>query len=85
MLPLIFDIKLSYSELENILQFNLKEIINCLECEILYKKDLIDENILFDISTDTRKLKKGDVYLPLRGENFDGHNFIDKAISIGAR
>ncbi len=67
------------------MHFNLKEIINCLECEILYKKDLIDENILFDISTDTRKLKKGDVYLPLRGENFDGHNFIDKAISIGAR
>ena len=67
------------------MQFNLKEIINCLKCEILYKKNSIDENILFDISTDTRKLKKGDVYLPLRGENFDGHNFIDKAILIGAR
>lgn len=67
------------------MQFSLKEIISNLECEILYKKESTDENILFDISTDTRKLKKGDVYLPLRGENFDGHNFIDKAVLIGAR
>ena len=67
------------------MQFNLKEIISAIDCEILYKSDLANEEILFDISTDTRKLKQGDVYLPLRGENFDGHNFIDKAISSGAR
>lgn len=67
------------------MQFNLKEIINALDCEILYKNDLANDEILFDISTDTRKLKQGDMYLPLRGENFDGHNFIDKALSLGAR
>lgn len=67
------------------MQFNLKEIISAIDCEILYKSDLSNEEILFDISTDTRKIKQGDVYLPLRGENFDGHNFIDKAITNGAR
>lgn len=67
------------------MQFNLKEIINAIECEILYKSDLANDEILFDISTDTRKIKQGDVYLPLRGENFDGHNFIDKALTCGAR
>ncbi len=67
------------------MQFNLKEIINAIDCEILYKSDIANEEILFDISTDTRKLKHGDVYLPLRGENFDGHNFIDKALASGAR
>ena len=67
------------------MQFNLKEIINAIDCEILYKSDLANDEILFDISTDTRKIKQGDVYLPLRGENFDGHNFIDKAIINGAR
>ncbi|MBR2068492.1 MAG: UDP-N-acetylmuramoyl-tripeptide--D-alanyl-D-alanine ligase [Candidatus Gastranaerophilales bacterium] len=36
------------------------------------------------MSTDTRKLCPNDVYLPLRGENFDGHNFIDKAVELGA-
>ena len=66
------------------MQFNFQELINCLDCEVLYKSDELDENELFSISTDTRKLNKNDVYLPLRGENFDGHNFIDKAVEIGA-
>ena len=64
--------------------FCLDEIVNCLNCEILYKKDNFNTKKLFNISTDTRKLQKEDVYLPLRGENFDGHNFIDKAIENGA-
>lgn len=66
------------------MQFNFQELTNYLDCEVLYKSDDLNENTLFSISTDTRKLKKGDVYLPLRGENFDGHNFIDKAVEEGA-
>lgn len=70
--------------LEIVLQFSLEEIEKCLECEILYKKEDYNSKTLFNISTDTRKIQKGDTYLPLRGENFDGHNFIDKAIEQGA-
>lgn len=66
------------------MRFCLDEIVKCLDCEVLYKKDSFDSKKLFNISTDTRKLQKEDVYLPLRGENFDGHNFIDKAIENGA-
>ena len=66
------------------MQFNFQELTNCLDCEILYKSENLDEQALFSISTDTRKLNRGDVYLPLRGENFDGHNFIDKAVEVGA-
>ncbi len=36
------------------------------------------------ISTDTRTIKKGDVFIALRGENFDGHNFMDAALAKGA-
>ena len=36
------------------------------------------------ISTDTRTIKKGDVFIALLGENFDGHEFIDNAINKGA-
>ena len=36
------------------------------------------------ISTDTRTIQAGDFYLPLKGENFDGEKFIDKAIEAGA-
>ena len=35
-------------------------------------------------STDTRKLSVGDIFLALRGENFDGHNFLGEAINAGA-
>ena len=43
---------------------------------------------LFDelcISTDTRTIKNTDIFLPLSGENFDGHNFIDNAIDKRCR
>lgn len=36
------------------------------------------------ISTDTRSLQSGEVFLALRGENFDGHRFISSAIEKGA-
>lgn len=36
------------------------------------------------ISTDTRTLKEGEVFIALRGENFDGHHFVESAIEVGA-
>lgn len=37
-----------------------------------------------NISTDTRTIKKGDFYLPLKGEKFDGEKFIAQAVESGA-
>ena len=37
-----------------------------------------------DICTDTRKLEPGCLFLALRGANFDGHQFVKKAIADGA-
>jgi UDP-N-acetylmuramoyl-tripeptide--D-alanyl-D-alanine ligase len=34
--------------------------------------------------TDTRTLKPGDFFLPLSGENFDGHNYLQTAFESGA-
>ena len=42
-----------------------------------------DADIL-GVSTDTRTLNKGDLFVALTGENFDGHAFIDQAIQLGA-
>jgi UDP-N-acetylmuramoyl-tripeptide--D-alanyl-D-alanine ligase len=36
------------------------------------------------IQTDTRALKPGEVFLALRGEKFDGHEFVPMAIARGA-
>lgn len=38
----------------------------------------------FTIVTDTRTLRPGDTFLALRGEHFDGHDFVDEAIDKGA-
>ncbi|MSP18820.1 MAG: UDP-N-acetylmuramoyl-tripeptide--D-alanyl-D-alanine ligase [Bdellovibrionales bacterium] len=37
------------------------------------------------ISTDTRTLKPGDIYLAMRGEHFDGNAFIPQAVTAGAK
>ncbi|WP_341808026.1 UDP-N-acetylmuramoyl-tripeptide--D-alanyl-D-alanine ligase [Wolbachia endosymbiont (group E) of Neria commutata] len=36
------------------------------------------------VSTDTRNIKKGDLFIALKGKNFDGHNFLYEAFSKGA-
>ncbi|MCW8900636.1 MAG: UDP-N-acetylmuramoyl-tripeptide--D-alanyl-D-alanine ligase [Gammaproteobacteria bacterium] len=52
--------------------------------EILSAK-LIGKNIqVKGISTDTRTIKGGELFLALKGPNFDGHNFINDALSKGA-
>jgi UDP-N-acetylmuramoyl-tripeptide--D-alanyl-D-alanine ligase len=37
------------------------------------------------ISTDSRMLRKGELFVALRGERFDGHEFVEAAFSQGAR
>ena len=44
----------------------------------------IDENLDVRISTDTRTIKAGDFYLPLKGASFDGEKFIQQALEKGA-
>ncbi|RNC83445.1 MAG: UDP-N-acetylmuramoyl-tripeptide--D-alanyl-D-alanine ligase [Winogradskyella sp.] len=36
------------------------------------------------VCTDTRKLKKNDIYFALKGDNFDGNKFAEKALKQGA-
>lgn len=42
------------------------------------------EHEITEISTDTRNLPKGCLFLAIKGDRFDGHEFIDKAIEAGA-
>lgn len=36
------------------------------------------------VCTDTRTVRPGDLYVALRGERFDGHDFLDAAVGAGA-
>jgi len=36
------------------------------------------------VQTDTRKLKKGDIFFALKGGNFNGNQFAKQAIDAGA-
>ena len=39
---------------------------------------------LASITTDTRKIGKGDVFVALKGERFDGHDYLNDAVRDGA-
>ncbi len=47
-------------------------------------KNCQETAVVSSVSTDTRTLSEGALYIALRGENFDGHQFIDKAVEAGA-
>ncbi len=63
------------------MMFNAEELINATGAKVLVNNT---KNAHFRISTDTRTIKGGEIYLPLKGESFDGENFIDKALEGGA-
>lgn len=37
-----------------------------------------------NVSTDTRDIRAGDLFVALRGENFDAHDFLEEAARLGA-
>ena len=59
----------------------IRELIDATDATVIGNIDLDTE---VNISTDTRTIKKGDFYLPLKGTSFDGEKFIQQAIEKGA-
>lgn len=59
----------------------LSEITGCNSLDWMGKDP---EKTINGITTDSRTLKAGEVFLALRGEKFDGHNFAQQAINRGA-
>ena len=64
------------------MMFSKEELIKATGAVVI--RDSLKGNESFNISTDTRTIKSGDIYLPLKGETFDGEKFIDKAVEAGA-
>ncbi len=62
------------------MKLSIKEILEATGGELISGGDPLVE---VEISTDTRTIKENDIYLPLSGENFDGHNFIENTVQKG--
>src|SRR6266513_2314512 len=44
-----------------------------------------DASVIIDkLSTDSRTLKAGELFVALRGDNFDGHRFVESVAKAGA-
>ncbi len=59
----------------------INEIIKCLNGSI---KNISDDIEIKGISTDSRNIQKGELFIALTGNNFDGHNFINEVFKRGA-
>ena len=46
--------------------------------------DTAGDTMLAGVSTDTRSLAPGQLFIPLSGERFDGHDYLDAARRAGA-
>jgi UDP-N-acetylmuramoyl-tripeptide--D-alanyl-D-alanine ligase len=56
-------------------------------CEMLHvQNDLVqfEDLVITGVSIDTRKIEKGNLFVPFKGENVDGHQFVRQAIEKGA-
>ncbi len=63
------------------LDLNLAEIIKAVDGEIIVKNN---EGIFNKISTDTRKIQENNLFIALKGENFNGNDYTIQAIEKGA-
>ena len=55
-------------------------------CEAVQGALFGDEHtVITDVSTDSRTISAGAWFVPLAGERFDGHDYIDMALDRGRR
>lgn len=63
--------------------FTCKEILAAVENSTLHNSNS-DDLVIDNIITDSRKSCKASLFIALTGDNFDGHNYLDQAVSSGA-
>lgn len=67
---------------ETVALLNAKLVIN--GNEIAATKPDISHSAFANITIDSRQIKGGELFIAIKGENFDGHDFIGKAQELGA-
>ena len=62
----------------------MKFITNTSDLAKFLNKKIKFNALIESISTDTRSLKKNSLFIAIKGENFDGNDFVDEALSKGS-
>lgn len=67
------------------MKLNFADILEASNAEIIYIDDSLKTSAdLYGFSTDTRTIGAGSIYIPLKGETFNGEDFIENAVNAGA-
>lgn len=61
--------------------FSYEEILKAVNGKVILQKEYLK---IERVSTDSRDIKKGDLFIPIVGEKYDGHDYIEMAFEHGA-
>ena len=65
--------------------FSFDEVVAAVGGTVVNRKGALSGTVFISgVSTDTRTIEEGNIYIALKGENFDGHNYTDQAVAKGA-
>jgi len=65
-------------------QLRVNQLVDIVAAEPVSLSRETASSLFTGITTDTRSLKPGNIFVALRGENFDGHEFVKVALQQGA-
>jgi UDP-N-acetylmuramoyl-tripeptide--D-alanyl-D-alanine ligase len=66
------------------LKISFQKLGALLEAEFIGAPESLLKHVAVGISTDTRELQPGNLFVALRGDRFDGHGFVAQAMAKGA-
>ena len=63
------------------IHLNIEDIFN-IPTAVIYNPDMFKS--IYHVSIDSRNIKKNTLFIAIKGERFDGHDFIDEVVKKGA-
>ena len=65
------------------MSISIQDILQATGGELISEGGL--SSFVLSVSTDTRQVRDGDLFVALKGDNFDAHNFLEQAVEKGAK
>lgn len=64
------------------MKIRIEDILSATKGELIYNDEMVECS---GVSIDSRNINAGDLYVAIRGAHYNGHDFVDEAISKGAK